>query len=51
MRKQQNTNSLTSAELHQGAVGCSCSIHFLCDTKHLSVVGKYPFADILSKAA
>ena len=50
MRKQSTTNS-SSAEVCQGALGCSCSIDFLPDTKHLSRVEKSAFADILGKAA
>ena len=31
--------------------GCNCSINFLPDAKHLSVVDKSALADILSEAA
>ena len=39
------------AEDHQSAVRCNCSIEFLPDAKHLSVVEKSAFADIIGKAA
>jgi len=39
----QNTDS--------SSAGACCSIDFLPDTKHLSVVEKSAFADILGKAA
>jgi len=47
MQKQQNTDS-SSAEVCRGALGCSCSIDFLPDTKHLCGI---EVSDILGKAA
>ena len=49
MRKQQNTNNSSSAEVGQGALGHSYS--FLPDTPHLSGIKKSAFVDILGKAA
>ena len=50
MHKEYTSNS-SSAEVCRGALGCSCSIDFLPDAKHLSRVEKSAFVDILGKAA
>jgi len=50
MRKLQNSNG-SNAEVYWGALGHNCSIDFLPDAQHLSVVEKSAFAGILSEAA
>ena len=41
----------SSTEVHWGLVGINSSIDFLPDAKHMSMVDKSAFADILSEAA
>jgi len=48
--KLQNKNS-SSAEGCQDALGHNCSIDFLPNAKHLNVVEKSAFTDILGEAA
>jgi len=46
----QNSNS-SSVEDCWGTLGCNCSIDFLPDAQHLSMVEKSAVADILGEAA
>ena len=50
MWKLQNSNS-SSAEVCRGVLGHNCSIDFLPDAKHLSMVEKSAFTDILGEPA